>query len=144
MSAKSKRTKKTESGEAPAPVRAEPFKPKGRPPMASVSSRHGSGMITRHSKGFSLTELGGVGLGFGQAKNWGVPVDLRRRSTLEPNMAALKKWYQPPAKPAPKAAPSPSPKAETKAPKLETKKTKTEIKATKAAPKSVRKKKVAA
>ncbi len=136
MSAKSKRTKKTESVEASAPALVEPIRPKARPPMASVSSRHGTGMITRHSKGFSLTELGGVGLGFGQAKKWRVPVDLRRRSTLEPNVASLKKWYQPPAKPAPKTTPSPPPKAETKAIKAP--------KTPKTAPKPARKKKTEA
>ena len=68
-------------------------RPSGRIPLAMVTARHGTGMITRPGRGFSLGELSGGGLPRSLAGKWGVQVDLRRRSILEGNVGALKAWH---------------------------------------------------
>lgn len=70
-----------------------PSRPTGRVPQAMVTARHGSGMITRSGRGFSLGELAGVGLAPGLAAEWGVRIDARRRSVLDGNVASLKTWH---------------------------------------------------
>jgi ribosomal protein L13E len=67
-------------------------KPTGRPPEAMVMSRHGTGMISRVGKGFSLGELSGADVEPRLASNWGAKIDHRRRSVLEGNVASLKGW----------------------------------------------------
>jgi ribosomal protein L13E len=74
-----------------APRPAQP-RPAGRVPEAMVMSRHGTGMISRHGRGFSLGELAGAGLSPGLAARWGVMVDSRRRSVLEGNVSSLRGW----------------------------------------------------
>ena len=73
--------------------RAPHQRPPGRAPLAMVQARHGTGMITRQGRGFSLGELAGVGLQPGLAAKWGVRVDARRRSVLDGNVGSLKAWH---------------------------------------------------
>ncbi|HKT22520.1 MAG TPA: ribosomal protein L13e, partial [Nitrososphaerales archaeon] len=73
--------------------RARPARPSGRAPEAMVMSRHGSEMISRHGRGFSLGELGGAGIAPNLAARWGVMVDPRRRSVIEGNVSSLKGWH---------------------------------------------------
>ena len=68
-------------------------RPSGRIPLAMVTSRHGTGTVTRLGRGFSLGELSGGGLDRRLAAKWGVMVDQRRRSVLEGNVSALKSWH---------------------------------------------------
>ena len=104
--AASKKAKKAPSGSAEAAV-LKIAPPSGRAPRAVVSARHGLGMVERAGKGFSSGELSKVGLSTALALRWKVPVDFRRRSSLDPNVAALKKWYTHPKKA--EAAPQPKP-----------------------------------
>lgn len=90
---KSEPKKEVEGEEASAPVLIV-----GASPQAMVLSRHEGDMHERHGKGFSFGELASVGLTKVSALGLGVPVDIRRRSTLEDNVSALKGWYQPPPK----------------------------------------------
>ena len=73
--------------------KASPLRPEGRAPQAMVEARHGTGMITRAGRGFSLGELSGGGLTPGLAARWGVRVDARRRSVLEGNVGSLRAWH---------------------------------------------------
>jgi hypothetical protein len=70
-------------------------------------------MVARPAKGFSLGELSRAGFPAARATPWGVRLDSRRRSVLEPNTQALKDWFAPPRK-----TPEPPTKAE-KTPKPE-------------------------
>jgi ribosomal protein L13E len=67
-------------------------RPSGKVPEAMVFSRHGIGMVSRHGRGFSVTELSGAGIAPRTAAKWGATIDPRRRSTLEGNVTALKAW----------------------------------------------------
>lgn len=97
---KSEPKQEAQGAEAPAPATKL-----GPSPQAAVLSRHEGEMQERHSKGFSFGELAAVGLTRVLALGLGVPVDIRRRSTLEGNVSALKGWY----KPAPKKERDPAP-----------------------------------
>jgi ribosomal protein L13E len=89
--------------EAPEPKRTVP--PTVPPPMARVLSRHLGAMHERDAKGYSFGELETAGLNVGLAKRMNVPIDLRRRSVLEGNVAALKSLRKPEVKkPKPVAA----------------------------------------
>jgi large subunit ribosomal protein L13e len=79
-----------------------PAKPTGKVPRALVVGRHGTGVVQRPGKGFSLGELSGVGLQSSLAAEWGLRVDGRRRSVHEGNVNLLKTW-KPQAPPAKKA-----------------------------------------
>lgn len=67
-------------------------RPKTPPPPATVETRHDGKIITRQAGGYSQGELLQAGLNASQARGWGVPVDGRRRSVLDANVASLKKW----------------------------------------------------
>lgn len=67
-------------------------KPTGAPPTAIVEVRHSGRMMQRQARGYSLGEVAQAGLNFGLVRRWGLLVDDRRRSTLEDNVASLKKW----------------------------------------------------
>lgn len=102
-------------------------RPSGRPPTASVQTRHDRGMVSRQARGFSLGELKGAGLSPRLAANWGLMVDPRRRSALEENTKALGKWNAPkhvaaPKEPAPKVESTKVAAAKTKVTKKTTKK----------------------
>ncbi|MDG6913899.1 MAG: ribosomal protein L13e [Nitrososphaerota archaeon] len=71
--------------------------PAGKAPVPSVLSRHGTEMIKREGKGFSVGELSSAGLAPGEAARWGARVDYRRRSVIESNVSALKGWAASPA-----------------------------------------------
>jgi ribosomal protein L13E len=73
-------------------VKGKSSKPTGAPPTATVEVRHGGRMMQRQARGYSLGEVAQAGLNFGLARRWGLLVDDRRRSTLEDNVASLKKW----------------------------------------------------
>lgn len=82
----------------------------GPVPQARVTSRHELEMHERRAKGFSFGELSAASITFTIARGLGLPVDIRRRSTLEDNVTELKGWY----KPAPRKAPT-EPRPEKKA-----------------------------
>ena len=73
-------------------VKEKDSKPTGAPPFATVEVRHGEQTMWRRASGFSRGEVRQAGLSFGLARRWGLLVDDRRRSTLEGNVASLKKW----------------------------------------------------
>ncbi len=75
--------------------------PKGPPPLAMVNTRHAGGMIVRAARGFSLGELSASALSFERAKKWRVPLDIRRRTALDGNVARLTGWLHVVAKPKP-------------------------------------------
>lgn len=106
-----KKTEKVESETGA--VKTEDSAAKTAPaPEASVLSRYEGKMHERHAKGFSFGELAAAGLTLTVARRSKVPVDIRRRSSLDGNVAALKEWYVP----APKKPKEPKePKAEKKA-----------------------------
>ncbi len=72
---------------------SKPQKPAAPLPSPSVLSRHEGSMVERSSRGFSYGEVQGSGMAVVTARNWGVPLDTRRRSVLEGNVHALKGWY---------------------------------------------------
>ena len=85
---------KKEVKEAPREVtKKQVVRPQGRAPFASVMSRHGTAMIARRGKGFSFGEIEGASLPLRVVGAWRVPLDSRRRSVLEENVAVLRKWY---------------------------------------------------
>ena len=104
MSAKGKKpkapaaAKKRGKEELPIREKVQVPKPKGAVPIPVVSSRHGAEMITRSGRGFSFGELAAAQLQPSLARRWGLPIDLRRRSVLDGNVASVKKW-SPPAMP---------------------------------------------
>jgi ribosomal protein L13E len=96
----SSRPKKAKGGKKAGTTKAaeaRPVKPSGKAPEAIISSRHGTGFVTRMGRGFSMGELAGAGLSRNLASNWGVRVDLRRRSVVESNVTTLRSWSSHPA-----------------------------------------------
>ena len=83
--------------ETPKRPKAKALGPTGKVPAASVLSRHGTEMIAREGRGFSIGELSGAGLTPRGAAEWGARVDYRRRSVIESNVSALKGWAARPA-----------------------------------------------
>ena len=109
MSSRQKKIKREKQQEHKTP-KAKPLRPTGKAPDAMVTSRHGTGVVTRTGKGFSMSELAGAGLSPDLASAWGVRLDPRRRSMIDTNVASLKSWG---------AHPSPARKAESRAKKAE-------------------------
>jgi len=66
--------------------------PTGPVPASTVMSRHSGEMVARNSKGFSRGEVNVAGLPFYLARRWRLPMDPRRRSVLEGNVASIKAW----------------------------------------------------
>jgi len=99
--------KKEVAAEAPKAKEPKMTKPTGRIPGATVSARRGFSMVERTGKGFSRRELSEGGLPLGLALKWRVPVDLRRRSLLQANVSAVKKWYAQPKRAEGAATPKP-------------------------------------
>ena len=100
MSARQRRTKTEKKPELAKVPRAKPARPTGKTPEAMVTSRHGTGVVTRLGKGFSMGELAGAGLANHQASDWGLRLDFRRRSVIDSNVASLKNWGAVPGAPA--------------------------------------------
>ncbi|MGD0318611.1 MAG: hypothetical protein ABSB56_02800 [Nitrososphaerales archaeon] len=94
MSAPSRKKKVSGKKEAESKriVKEKASKPTGAPPTAIVEVRHSGRMMQRQARGYSLGEVAQAGLNFGLVRRWGLLVDDRRRSTLEDNVASLKKW----------------------------------------------------
>jgi len=91
----SSRRKNAKGEKKPEPAKAEkakPVKPLGKAPEAMITSRHGTGFVTRQGRGFSMGELSGAGLSRNIASNWGLRLDLRRRSVVESNVSSLRSW----------------------------------------------------
>ena len=97
MSSRRKNAKGEKKPEPTKAAKAKPVKPSGKAPEAMVTSRHGTGFVTRLGRGFSMGELAGAGLSGNLASNWGVRLDLRRRSVVDGNVASLKSWRSHPA-----------------------------------------------
>jgi len=93
LSLRGKKSSKGTEKKHPAATRTVLVRPPGPIPAAYVESRRGNSMITRGSRGFSFREVEGSGIAMLNARRWGLPMDLRRRSSLESNVDALKKWY---------------------------------------------------
>ena len=83
-------------------------------PWPFVLARHEHAMQEREARGYSRGELESAGLTFVIARRSKVPVDLRRRSVLDGNVARLKEWYVPEPK---KAVPKKEKEEAEKAPK---------------------------
>lgn len=95
MSAPSKKKRvsgKKKEAEPKHVVKEKASKPTSAPPSAIVEVRHGGRMMQRQASGYSLGEIEQAGLNLGLVRRWGLLVDGRRRSTLEDNVASLKKW----------------------------------------------------
>ena len=92
MSSRTKKTKGEKKSETTKVAKAKPVKPSGKAPESMVTSRHGTGFVTRQGKGFSMGELAGAGLSPRLASNWGLKLDPRRRSVIESNVTSLKSW----------------------------------------------------
>jgi ribosomal protein L13E len=91
----SSRPRKAKEGKKAGQTKAKeekPAKPSGKAPEAMVTSRHGTGLVSRLGRGFSMGELTGAGLSRSLATNWGLRLDLRRRSVVESNVASLRSW----------------------------------------------------
>jgi ribosomal protein L13E len=100
--AKVAKPKKVEKKEAPAKVAVKVERVElGPAPAAVVSARHIDSSQERPGRGFSFGELASAGVPLNAAKREGLSVDVRRRSVLEGNVAALKGWFK-----SPKAAPA--------------------------------------
>ncbi len=83
---------KKEVGRAPQRRKVAPARPAGRAPDAMVTSRHGTGVVIRLGRGFSMGEISGAGMAPRLATRWGVRLDSRRRSVIQGNVDSLKKW----------------------------------------------------
>jgi ribosomal protein L13E len=68
----------------------------GPSPRPMVISRHGNDMDEREGRGFSLSELDSAGVWRVDVKRLHIPLDIRRRTTLEANVDRLKGWYKAP------------------------------------------------
>ncbi len=91
-----KELKKIEKADAaPKRQKVKEPSPAGKAPTAAVYSRHGSLMVSRDGRGFSVGEISGAGLVPGRVSGWGARVDYRRRSVLESNVSALRSWSPP-------------------------------------------------
>jgi len=85
--------KKSENKEPPrTQMKAALARPTGRVPAATVMARHGTGMVTRSGKGFSLGELAEANIVPRMASKWGARLDGRRRSVIQANVTSLKNW----------------------------------------------------
>jgi len=85
--------KKTGERESPRPqMKVKLARPTGRVPVATVVARHGTGMVTRSGKGFSLGELAEANIVPRMASKWGARLDGRRRSVVQANVTSLKDW----------------------------------------------------
>jgi ribosomal protein L13E len=92
LSSRPKKAKGKEKAEPTKAAKAKPVKPTGKPPEATITSRHGAGFVVRLGRGFSMGELAGAGLSRDLASDWGLRLDLRRRSIVESNVASLRSW----------------------------------------------------
>jgi ribosomal protein L13E len=92
LSSRQKKAKVEKKAEPMKVAKAKPVKPTGRAPEAMITSRHGTGSVTRLGRGFSMGELAGAGLLRNLASDWGLRLDLRRRSVVEGNVASLRSW----------------------------------------------------
>jgi ribosomal protein L13E len=92
LSSRPRKAKEGKRRDTTKATKAKPMKPSGKAPEATITSRHGTGSVTRLGRGFSMGELAGAGLSRNLASEWGVRLDLRRRSVLEGNVASLKSW----------------------------------------------------
>jgi len=89
----SSRAKKAKENKKTEPVtRVKPVRPAGKPPEAMVTSRHGTELVTRQGRGYSMGELSGAGLSRKLASNWGLRLDPKRRSVVDGNVLSLKSW----------------------------------------------------
>ena len=90
----SSKPKKRRSEKKPEPkAEREPLaRPAGKSPEAVVTARHGTGVVTRPARGYSMGEVSGAGMQPRLASRWGVRLDPRRRSVLQSNVDALKGW----------------------------------------------------
>jgi ribosomal protein L13E len=87
----------------------------GPSPRPMVISRHGNDMDEREGRGFSFSELDSAGVWRVDVKRLHIPLDIRRRTTLDANVERLKGWYKAPEhKPAHVAAEKPASKAAPK------------------------------
>jgi ribosomal protein L13E len=68
------------------------IRPVGKTPEAMVISRHGTGLVTRSGRGYSMGELLGAKLSPQLASKWGLRIDVRRRSVIPGNMDSLRAW----------------------------------------------------
>ncbi|MDA4122246.1 MAG: hypothetical protein OK456_03585 [Thaumarchaeota archaeon] len=123
-SAKTAKPKKTKAKAEKQPSTEEPKvsqKPVlGPSPRPMVEARHRRSMRERAAKGYSSGELESVGLGFLEARKHHVPIDIRRRTTLDENVQKLKGWYKVPESKA--AKPAATEKAAAKTPAKRSKK----------------------
>lgn len=83
--------------------------PLGEVPTPMVTSRHRDLPYERQGRGFSFGELAGAGVAWQEVRRLSIPVDIRRRSTLEANVQSLKGWYKVPEKKAAKEPPAEKP-----------------------------------
>jgi len=67
-------------------------KPSGTAPLAMVQSRHDLSLVSRPGRGFSMAELEAASIPRGTAGRWGLQIDVRRRSSIEANVGALRTW----------------------------------------------------
>jgi large subunit ribosomal protein L13e len=67
-------------------------RPAGKAPQAMVSARHGTGVVIREGRGFSVGELSDAGLSPQLASRWGLKLDYRRRTVIRGNVDSLRSW----------------------------------------------------
>ena len=92
MSSRPKKGSHEKKSEAPKVKREKASRPAGKVPEATVTSRHGTGLVTRGGRGFSIGELSSAGMAPRLASSWGLRLDARRRSVIQGNVDSLKKW----------------------------------------------------
>ena len=96
MSSRKRRAKGEEKAESKKADKANPIKPSSKAPEPVITSRHGTGLVTRQGRGFSVREVAEAGLTPRLATRWGLRLDLRRRSVVEGNVDSLKSWISHP------------------------------------------------
>ncbi len=89
---KSKKAAVKKEKKSERPAKEKTMRPSIPPPSARIQTRHGGGFVERPGRGYSMREVTDAGLGARTARSWKVPLDLRRRSRLDENVSALKKW----------------------------------------------------
>jgi ribosomal protein L13E len=90
----------------------------GEAPRPMVVSRHRFSTRSRQARGYSFGELQSAGVQRADVARLSIPLDIRRRTTLEQNVQSLKGWFAPmpkvDAEPAPEAAAEPASKPAAK------------------------------
>ena len=82
----------------------------GEHPLPTVESRHKFSMESRQGRGFSFGEIQSAGIPRVDVAKHRIPLDIRRRTTLDQNVQSLRNWFGQAARPSAEHAAKPAAK----------------------------------